>query len=347
LKVAIIIPRLDQLGPVKVIQALVNSLYETDGFQVKLFYLDRQIDPNLKIKISVERLIWGKFHFADYDIVHTNGIRPDLYAFINRRKIRYHISTIHNFVFDDLAFSYGKSVSFLFGTLWLILWKRADKLVCVSSSLKDYYSKWFSGAKLEVIFNGIAEEDTSILPDNEIIQVINGFRSGNLKVLGSAGMLTRRKGIDLILFLLAEEKEYAMVVLGSGKELKNLKNLAKKLNITDRCLFCGFRSNAANYFKYFDFLVMPSRSEGFGLSLAEAAQQKIPVICSDLKVFKELYHQNEVLFFKQDDKDSLKSALRIGEKEGSSRAELAYLRYQNNYTDSVMSKKYLELYCYS
>ena len=344
MRVAIIIPRIDQLGPVKVIQALGNLLCEIEKLQITVFYLDKTVDPQVKMMVPVERLGLRKFRFGDYDIIHTNGIRPDLFAFINRKKIKYHISTIHNFVFNDLAFTYNKLISWIFGNVWLILWRRADKLVCVSKAMKDYYAKWFSLSKLEVIYNGIAEIDNSFIPDYDVIQAINCFYSKGLKVIGSAGILTKRKGIDQVLYMVAEEKEFALVIIGNGKELPGLKHLAKKLNITDRCLFCGFRSNAVNYFRYFDFFIMPSRSEGFGLAMIEAVQQKIPVICSDLEVLKELFNTDEVIFFRLYDKASLASALRTAKETGNIKTELAYTRYKNEYTDRLMAKQYYELY---
>jgi L-malate glycosyltransferase len=344
MKVAIIIPRLEQLGPVKVIQALVNSLCKINDLQIKVFYLDKVIDSQIKMKAPVELLDRKHFHFDDFDIIHTNGIRPDLFAFINRRKIRYHITTIHNFVFKDLAFTHNKLISWVFGNIWLILWRRADKLVCVSKSMKEYYSKWFPSAGLEVIYNGIAETDNLLKPDIDIIEAIGNFHSNGLKVIGTAGILTKRKGVDQILYFLAQEQEFALVIIGKGKELDPLKLLAIRLNITDRCVFYGFRTDAVKYFRHFDFFIVPSRSEGFCLTLVEAVQQKVPVICSDIDVFRELLDPDEVTFFRIDEKISLSEALKVSIETGNDKIESAYARYLSQYTDQLMAKRYYELY---
>ena len=121
IRIAIIVPRLEALGPVIVIQNLVNSLINYKNISIRLFYLDNKVDSNVMISVPVERLIIKKFRFTDYDIIHTNGIRPDLFGYLNRKKIKYHISTIHNFVFDDLAFTYNRLISLLFGNIWLML----------------------------------------------------------------------------------------------------------------------------------------------------------------------------------------------------------------------------------
>jgi L-malate glycosyltransferase len=323
---------------------LVNSLSEIENLQIKVFYLDRNIDPRIKILVSAEQLDRHHFCFNEYDIIHTTGIRPDLFAFRNRRKIKCNISTIHNFVFDDLAFNYNRLISWIFGNIWLIVWKKADKLVCVSEVLKNYYEKWFPDIKLDVIHNGIAETDDSFVPETDVIEVIKNYKSKGLKVLGTAGILTKRKGIDQLLPLLAVTKDYALIIIGNGKELSNLKRMATNLDILDRCMFCGFRSNAANYFKYFDLFVMPSRSEGFGLALIEAVQQKVPVVCSDLPVFNELLNSDEATFFKLEDIYSLTQALRTSIKLGTTKAELAYNKYIAKFTNQLMALKYFELY---
>ena len=77
---------------------------------------------------------------------------------------------------------------------------------------------------------------------------------------------------------------------------------------------------------------MPSRSEGFGLALIEAVQQKIPVICSDIDVFKELFTDDEVTFFKLEDHGSLSEAVKTAIETGLKKTENAYERYPKNYT---------------
>jgi glycosyltransferase involved in cell wall biosynthesis len=224
------------------------------------------------------------------------------------------------------------------------MWKRADRLVCVSGIMKDYYSKWFSSAKMVVIHNGIPETGNHQVPDADVVRSLEKFRSRGLTVLGCTGILTKRKGIDQVLRLIAAEKSLAAIIIGDGKELSNLKRLSEKLVISDRCEFCGFRSNAVVYFKYLDFFIMPSRSEGFGLALIEAVQQKIPVICSDIDVFRELFTKDEVTFFKIENQGSLLDALKTAFDTGHEKAERAYTIYKNIYTASLMAKHYISLY---
>jgi L-malate glycosyltransferase len=344
LKVAIIIPRLAQLGPVLMIQALVNCFSKFDDILVKVFYLDKEIDPEIKMAVPLERYSVRSLCFEEYDVIHTNGIRPDLIAFYNRNKIKYHISTIHNFVFDDLKYSYNRLISRVFGNLWLKLWRKADKLVCVSLDLKSYYNNWFATSKLEVIYNGITEPESSFACDDDLTEYIDSLHSKGLKVIGYAGILSTRKGIEQILNLIAIEATVAAIIIGFGKEFKTLLNKAVSMGISERCFFAGFRARAPKYFRHFDIFIMPSRSEGFGLALVEAVRQHVPVICSDLPVFRELFNSDEVTFFRLDDAISLKLSVLQVLESGNTKVESAYRRYKENYTDTVMAGRYLELY---
>jgi L-malate glycosyltransferase len=344
MRIAIIVTRLEQLGPIIVIQSLVNSLSVESDLDIKVFYLDPAVDSNIKMLTPVEQLNPKKFCFNDFDLVHTTGIRPDFFAFLNRTKIKYHISTIQNLVFEDLTYSYNRLISIVFGNLWLILWLRADKLFCLSRTMKDYYSKWISRDKLEIIYNGISEKDNSVIPDQDVIQVINNYRNMGLKIIGTIGMLTVRKGIDQILYALADLENFALIIIGTGKEINNLKGLAKNLRVIDRCFFCGSRSNALLYYRYFDIYVSSSRSEGFGLTLLEAAYQRIPIICSDIRVFTELFTTEEVLFFKLNDISSLKLALSTNMELLKKNSDLAYRKYKTEYTDKIMAEKYKNIY---
>ncbi len=344
MRVAIIIPRAVYSGPSIVMKSLVASLSEANDLKIDFVCLDKPKDNESKLDLTFQDFKQHSFCFEDYDIIHTNGIRPDLIAFLNRNRIKYHISTIHSLVAEEFLLTRNRLFSVVFSNIWLILWKRADKLVCVSESVKNYYSQWFSLSRLEVICNGIAEKAGTAEPDADIEKTICQYRKKGLKVIGTAAILTKLKNTQILLQLVAKRTEYACVVIGTGKELNNLKALAMRLGISDRCHFAGFRREAASYFRYFDFFVAASLSEGFGLTVVEAAREKVPVVCSDITVFRELFTQEEVTFFDPGSVNSLSSALDTASGHGMEKAEAAYSAFKEKYTERIMGEKYYELY---
>lgn len=343
-KVAIIVPRLIQKGPVIVIRSIINSLCSHTDYDICLFYMFDKIDHDMGIKAKMYKLPWFSFPLNDFDIIHTNGLIPDIYAYFNRRKIRNHFVTIHNFVFKDLKFKYGIVLSFIIGYIWLFSWRKADKLICVSESLNKYYSRWFDSSKLHTIYNGVGEYPFSVEPAGDIINTIKLFRSKGLQIIGTVGVLEKRKGIDFLIHVLSLRSNLALVIIGEGSNKNSLEKLAKNTNTDDRCLFCGFTRSPRQFYKYFDYYISPSLSEGYGLSLVEAVSAKIPVVCSDIEVFKELFKDNEISFFKINDLNSLIETLQLSDIKLKGKSELAYNRYQRDYTVSIMAGKYSNLY---
>ena len=49
--------------------------------------------------------------------------------------------------------------------------------------------------------------------------------------------------------------------------------------------------------------VFPSIDEGFGIPLIEALKLKVPVICSDIPIFREIADDSVLYFKKQDEID--------------------------------------------
>ncbi|MNE60128.1 D-inositol-3-phosphate glycosyltransferase [compost metagenome] len=49
----------------------------------------------------------------------------------------------------------------------------------------------------------------------------------------------------------------------------------------------GHREDLQRLYRAFDWVLVPSRSEGLGLVVQEAVMAGVPVICSDLQVFRE------------------------------------------------------------
>ncbi len=301
-------------------------------------------DHDIGIKAKIYKLSWFSFPLHDFDVIHTHGLIPDIYAYFNRKKIRNHFVTVHNYVFQDIKFKYGIVLSFIIGYLWLFSWRKADKLICVSDSLRKYYLRWFDTSKLLTIYNGVGEYYFSEESSEDIINTIKLFRSKGLRIIGTVGVLEKRKGIEFLIQVLSLRSDLALVIIGEGKRKIKLEKLARKTNSEDRCLFCGFSRSPQKYYKYFDFYISSSLSEGFGLALVEVVSEKIPVVCSDIEVFKELFKDDEISFYKRNDLSSLIETLKSPDNNLKVKSESAYKRFQRDYTVPLMAGKYSDLY---
>ncbi len=98
------------------------------------------------------------------------------------------------------------------------------------------------------------------------------FNYETLKICTAASLI-KRKNIDIIIKALANlHCNYSFSIIGSGKEEKNLKKLAKKLYIDDKIHFLGqiSRDRVYNNMLYNDIFILLSNNETFGLSYLEA-----------------------------------------------------------------------------
>lgn len=130
--------------------------------------------------------------------------------------------------------------------------------------------------------------------------------------------LTPRKNIELALKIMAEvHKDFpkAMLLVTGPEGPHNPKNRKYKellLSVRDELKLKGtvhFLAEVTNdflpdpviadFYRIADALLMPSREEGFGIPIIEAAFSKIPVFCADIPVLRELGGE-DVTYFSPD-----------------------------------------------
>jgi phosphatidylinositol alpha-1,6-mannosyltransferase len=111
--------------------------------------------------------------------------------------------------------------------------------------------------------------------------------------LAFTGRLVPHKGVDALLRALVHlPPDVALLVIGRGPRLSELKALARRLRVDDRVAFCPevADEDLPSYLRAADIFVFPSqnRLEGFGLAVAEAMASGLPVIISDMPGVREV-----------------------------------------------------------
>lgn len=342
MKIAFIVPSLKNKGLVIVPHTIIKNIINKVDF-IDLYYFDDDFGlefPCKTYKISIDNPI----DFEKYDIIHSHGYRPDKYVNkwrINIKKAKT-VCTIHSDIAQDLKFGYNFLVSLIFTPRWLNRIEKSDAVIVISNKLESLYKGKFKN--LYRVYNGVDIDLDESSVENQYVNIINEFKTRNLKVVGTYASASRIKGIDQIVNLLLIRKDLAFVFIGEGKEVKVLVSLAKKLGVVDRVLFFPYQQRPYNYVHLFDIYIMPSRSEGFGLALVEAALTKSAIVCSDIDVFHEIFNDTEVTFFKLEDLNSLNSATSESLLSKETKPQKAYLKAKKYFSGAVMGDNYLELY---
>ena len=133
------------------------------------------------------------------------------------------------------------------------------------------------------------------------------------------GSAFQRKGLDRL--IPAIDKGMSLFVVGKGDRLAKYKRLIKRYGLERKVSFEGIINDVRKYYALADVVVLPSRSEAFGMSILEGMACGLPVIVSSNSGIADLINHNENGFVMYEDSDisvllnllrSQKERLRIG-----------------------------------
>ena len=343
MKVAYIVPSLQATGPIIVVNNLVRYLKDIVE-KVDVYYFDEL--PAMQFDCRTIQIRMGeKIDFDAYDIIHSHCLRPDKYLvkwkkYIHKAKI---VTTIHQDTFQSLKFQYNCLLAYGVTEYWNRLQKKFDGIISISNQLRDIYNSKV-GNKIQTIYNGtyIHIDDSKMNVD--VVGKIQQYRHSGFKILGTYALIVKRKGINQILDALPFLSEYAMIIIGSGPYVSELKQQVERLHLENRVCFIPHLDEPYNYLSLFDVYTMTSYSEGFGLAMVEAAMAGKSIVCSDLLSFHEIFTDREVSFFELDNTKSLINAVENAYIHKEEKGHLACLKATLNYTARNMAKNHLLYY---
>ncbi len=165
-----------------------------------------------------------------------------------------------------------------------LLFKRVDQLVAVSEGVAKNVRdiSGLDSSRVGVIRNPV------ITPElySQAKQAVKHpwFESGQVAVILGVGRLTQQKDFDSLIRAFAQvrqNKACRLMILGDGKLVFELKNLAKMLDVAEHVAFPGFVSNPYAYMAKSRLFVLSSAWEGSPNALTEAMALGIPVVSTD------------------------------------------------------------------
>ena len=242
------------------------------------------------------------------DIVHTHGSKTTSIVNMIKKFIKVnHVTTLHGIKKNTNPY------------------KKANKVIAVSDSAQKSLD-----IKCEVIKNWWSPN----LPNH-----IDNKKKYALAI----GRLEKVKGFDLLIESWVGI-ESNLVIVGSGKEYKNLNNLLKlhslesKISIVDDVPF----GKLIEYYSNASILIVSSRNEGGPRVALEALRLKVPVISTDVG------HMKEILPFEllavPDDLDSLKELVHRYVGNESMNQDSIYKYVTEEYSIKTQSKKVHQVY---
>jgi mannosylglucosylglycerate synthase len=181
----------------------------------------------------------------------------------------------------------------------------------------------------------IPERSIRVIPNGVNLNVFYKFDPQTVQIAEQLGLiaadpllllpvrLTPRKNIELALYVLAELRKIylraALLVTGpegahnpaNATYKQKLLRLRDDLDLKGAAHFLAERNDGflpdaviADFYRLADALFLPSREEGFGIPILEAAISSLPIFCTDLPVLREL-GEADVSYFDPDSEPSL------------------------------------------
>jgi glycosyltransferase involved in cell wall biosynthesis len=219
---------------------------------------------------------------------------------------------------------------FFFGVLFVLVEKYYPKffrnVICVSEASRDK----FGIIEASVIPNGIDEVSEAISPERDYISFVGRLHMHN-------------KGLDTLIAAL-KKSDVKLGIAGRGSDEGKLASRVRDNKLEKQVEFKGFLTdeNKKKFISSSMFMVLPSRYEGQGIVVLEAAACGKPVIVSDIPELQYVADAGFGLSFRTGDAGDLAEKINFLIKDPHIRQEMGKKarEYARNFTWDRIAKEY-------
>lgn len=173
--------------------------------------------------------------------------------------------------------------------------KRAQIIFVPAQTIKNTVLQHYPFAKNKIIVSkeGLADNYEALLKqETKTVQKTK-------RQLIYTGSLYPHKNLKIIIKSLSKIPKYKLLIASSRNIFQDqIQALVSRYKVKKQVFFLGFVPDKKLLALYQESmaLVQPSFSEGFGLTGIEAMACRLPVLASDIKIFREIY-QDAAFFF--------------------------------------------------
>jgi len=263
-------------------------------FAQELSKLDIQIfsvDMSRQLALKPIRQIRDIILQNRIDLVHSQGARADFFARI-AGKIAESPHILCTVAMPVEGFDVTPLRKRVYRFIDQLSENYVDRFLVVSNALKQSLTlgRGISSERVVRIYNGI--EVNEYQPNLKVNNLRNEWGITHAEpLIGAIGRLVWQKGLEHLIQaaaeILAAVPDAWFLVVGKGPFRANLQTLARELNISDRIIFTGFRSDIRELLSAIDILVVPSLLEGFPMITLEAMAMAKPIVATQLPGIKE------------------------------------------------------------
>jgi glycosyltransferase involved in cell wall biosynthesis len=174
-----------------------------------------------------------------------------------------------------------------------------DQFIAVSKQVKKNLIKKnnINSDKIKVIYNGMDLSNYNNIDSDYLYSEFN-ISKDNF-VIGSVGTICDGKNQELLVDIANEIDLFNIKFIIVGEDFSDKKEYKKKLvkkinknHLAEKIIITGYREDIPELMNFFDLLIVPSKSEAFGLVAIEAMAAGTPVIANEVDGLKEVIENN-------------------------------------------------------
>lgn len=238
-------------------------------------------------------------YLKEYDLVHVH-LFPSLYwvalaKLLSRSKTK--------LVYTEHSTTNRRRKNIFFKIIDKIIYRQYDKIVTISDEVNENLKKHLAidSSNIKLIYNGI---DIRHFRNAKPYSKSRFFGDVDDKFLIQVSSFREQKDQPtLIKSLTLLPDEVKLLLVGDGKSINECKQLAERLNVSNRVKFLGIRMDVPQLLKTADIVVLSSYHEGLSLSSIEGMSSGNPFISSDVPGLRDIVSGAGLLFERGNEKE--------------------------------------------
>lgn len=297
------------------------KLIQTPGFKPTIKKLKKERNYIKLIKYMLQYIILTRFSNrwvkANELTAKTYGIyEDDAYDCV----ITYHGMSISQLLTSLYGVKAAKKIAWIHGdhpfegihkTDVNSVYRKFDRIFCVSPSLcvrflSDFPDlantvESYKNLLLPQRIRKLAEEKITEEFDSKVVNIT------------TVGRVSKEKGQEMIPHVIKILKDRGLKVfwyiVGDGNDLNRIKEISRECGVEDSINFVGSKSNPYPYMKMCDIYVQPSYTEGFCLTVCEAAILGKSIVLTEIAAVAEILENEKTAIFVKPNANSISDGI--------------------------------------
>ena len=327
-----------------------NGLFtsELNRLGIEVFSVDMSRQLTLKPIYQIKKIIRNN----EIDLVHSQGARADFFA-RSAGRIANAPHILCTVAMPVEGFEVGPLRKTIYRFMDGLSERYVEKFIVVSESLKNTLIKerGIPPHRVVRIYNGI--EIDKYNPKLKKTSFRNNWGiPPAVPIVGAIGRMVWQKGFKFLIKAIPDivgvTPNARFLLVGDGPLRPDLENLARKLNVYDRIIFTGFRSDIPDLLSTMDVLAVPSLLEGFPMITLEAMALATPVVATQIHgITEQIVDGKEGVLIPPRNTDALARAVKqlITDRELSARlGTAARKRVESSFSVEKMVRETEKVY---